>query len=121
MSDTCPACNASLLGVPVPEKYLHHNIPGDPYFDPKKETCEEQKARNVLLGLRERCFCLPYGEGTTHFSRRHGVEVRGVYDGVLFWVCPDCNHAWHRWEDPHVRRRAQPYIDQHNARLGHDD
>lgn len=25
-----------------------------------------------------------------------GVEVRGVYDGVLFWKCDGCGHAWSR-------------------------
>lgn len=37
-----------------------------------------------------------YGEGATHYSRKMGVELRGVYDGVLFWVCPDCDFSWVR-------------------------
>lgn len=36
------------------------------------------------------------GTNTTHYSRIVGVEVPGVYDGVLYWVCPDCGHAWAR-------------------------
>lgn len=30
-------------------------------------------------------------------SRVIGVEIWGVYDGVLFWRCPDCGGSWHRW------------------------
>ena len=51
----------------------------------------------------------------THFSRKIGYEIRGVYDGVLFWVCPDCDQAFHRWEIQDMRDRAQPYIDKFNA------
>lgn len=45
-----------------------------------------------------RCYCLPWGD-LTHFSRVMGHEVGGVYDGVLFWSCPDCGIAWPRWTD----------------------
>lgn len=38
--------------------------------------------------------------GGTHFSRTIGVEIRGVYDGVLFWLCPDCDRPWNRWAHP---------------------
>jgi hypothetical protein len=39
-----------------------------------------------------------YGD-KTHYSRKVGHEIRGVYDGVLFWSCPDCGKAWPRWTD----------------------
>lgn len=46
-----------------------------------------------------------YG-GKTHFSRRIGIEITGVYDGVLIWMCPDCGHMWPRFErDPSGRSR----------------
>lgn len=55
-----------------------------------------------------------YG-GSTHYSRTVGIEVRGVYDGVLFWTCPDCGLAWHRWQPgSHIRDRAEPYVQQWN-------
>lgn len=48
-----------------------------------------------------------YGNAT-HFRREIGVEVRGVYDGVLYWRCPDCGGSWHRWpEGSHLRQRAE--------------
>ena len=84
----CPKCAASMQGDPVPAEYhIHH------------DDCDEQKARNLeRWGWVDTCHCLPYGD-TTHFSRVMGHEVRGVYDGVLFWSCPDCGHAWPRWTD----------------------
>ncbi len=38
-----------------------------------------------------------YGKDATHFSRIIGIEIRGVYDGVAYWECPDCDVRWHRW------------------------
>lgn len=53
-----------------------------------------------------------YGD-KTHFGRTIGMEVRGVYDGVLYWFCPDCGWAWHRWEEGNrLRTKAQSYIDE---------
>lgn len=77
----CPHCDASMQGDPVPEKYRVHA--GD---------CPK-------IDGAQRCYCFPYGEETTHFLRVMGHEVRGVYDGVLFWSCPDCQMAWPRWND----------------------
>jgi NTP pyrophosphatase (non-canonical NTP hydrolase) len=37
-----------------------------------------------------------YG-GLTHYHREIGVEIRGVYDGVLFYACPYCHGTWNRW------------------------
>lgn len=37
-----------------------------------------------------------YGGGGW-FKREVGMEVRGTYDGVLYWFCPDCGLPWHRW------------------------
>ena len=51
-----------------------------------------------------------YAKGE-HYSRVVGVEVRGVYDGVLYWQCPDCGHKWHRWPVGDYRRdRAAMYL-----------
>jgi hypothetical protein len=35
-----------------------------------------------------------------HFSRRIGVEVSGLYDGVAYWQCPDCGTTWRRFDGP---------------------
>lgn len=50
--------------------------------------------------------------GGTHFRREIGVEIRGVYDGVLFWACPDCGHAWNRWsKDTYRHKLAEHHMD----------
>ena len=42
-----------------------------------------------------------------------GVEVRGVYDGMLYYQCPDCGGRWRRFEEGHwLRARAEKYISQ---------
>lgn len=50
-----------------------------------------------------------YGD-KTHYSRIIGVEIREVYDGVLFWQCPDCGGRWQRFTDPHYRAKAEKYV-----------
>lgn len=102
--DSCPECSASFIGDPIPE-YPHH------------DDCDQQVARSMVMGLGPRCFCKPYGDAT-HFRREIGHEVRGVYDGVLFWSCPDCGHAWPRWDDGAGRLsfEAAHYVAEHNKR-----
>jgi DNA-directed RNA polymerase subunit M/transcription elongation factor TFIIS len=31
-----------------------------------------------------------------------GHEVRGVYEGVLFWGCMECGTTWNRWPEGHA-------------------
>lgn len=72
--DSCPHCNASLIGNQIPE---------------------DQRA---VFG------------GATHFRRQIGIEVLGVYDGVLYYQCPDCKGHWHRWPEGHeLRERTVKY------------
>lgn len=89
----CPECNVDLRGGPIDPKHFIHS-----------DTCDEQKKR-----YNGRCFCLPYGdkpEDQRFYSRVVGVEVRGTYDGTLFWQCPDCEHHWHRWPKGHGLYKA---------------
>lgn len=30
----------------------------------------------------------------------YGVEIQGVYDGILIWGCQICGHRWPRFEPP---------------------
>lgn len=52
-----------------------------------------------------------------------GHEVRGVYDGVLYWACMSCGVAWSRDWGGYGRRAdvAAAYVAAHNARQGHAD
>lgn len=29
-----------------------------------------------------------------------GIEIQGIYDGVLIWVCPICKYKWPRFRPP---------------------
>jgi hypothetical protein len=48
--------------------------------------------KEIPLESRE-CF-----GGATHFRREIGVNIRGVYDGALYFQCPDCGIQWNRWD-----------------------
>lgn len=59
-----------------------------------------------------------YG-GETNFSRIIGIAIRGVYDGVLIWACPDCGHQWPRFPEGDRRHdKAVELIE--SARRGMD-
>lgn len=75
----CAHCGSDGKGEPIPAEHLEH-----------KPDHDEQVEKYG------RCYCLPYGE-KTHFSRFIGHEIWGVYDGILFWACPDCGLAWARF------------------------
>ncbi len=50
------------------------------------------------------------------FSRAVGVEIPRVYDGVLFWRCPDCGGCWHRFPTGDSRRAsADRYAEAHGV------
>lgn len=108
--DFCPFCRSDQRGEPIAERLLHHNAPGQPFYDPDRPSCEQQ------VKQYGRCHCLPYGAGVTHYSRTVAIEApEARYDGALYWLCPDCGMAWHRFDSAHMRAKAQPYIDRNNA------
>ena len=43
-----------------------------------------------------------YGDENARFSRLIGVEVQGLYDGVIKWRCPDCSAEWPRFRKVHA-------------------
>lgn len=70
--------------------------------------------------------CPGCGESLTTdqgYSKATLVEIRGVYDGGLFYAHPKesggCGFAWHRWIEPNMRKKAQAYIDRWNERANH--
>lgn len=49
-------------------------------------------------------------DGST-YTHLIGVEVQGVYDGVLYWMCPRCESAFHRWPEGHrLHKLADPLV-----------
>lgn len=85
---------------------------------------------NHVQGTRTACReQLPLGKGSSDSTVcvchefvdiETGMEIQGVYDGVLFWIGTD-GCAYHRFhgDDPmtlRLRRKALPYINQYNRR-----
>lgn len=46
-----------------------------------------------------------YHKGITYY-RWIGVEVQGLYEGTLYYLCPSCGAKFHRWPEGHPRRVA---------------
>jgi hypothetical protein len=107
VKNVCPHCEADLRGEPISPEHFTHK---DEYKDGKYETCSGDN----------NCFpCFPYGwkePEDRFYSKVIGIEQPGVYDGVLYWLCPECGKAWQRWTDPkmELHRRAQRFIDEIN-------
>jgi len=81
--DRCPHCNSDLRAGEIPVAYLREGMYGE-----WKE-----------------------GDPPRYFSRKIMVEIRGVYDGGLFFRCPDCGGTWHRWpEGSSLRKDAERYM-----------
>jgi hypothetical protein len=50
------------------------------------------------------------------------VDVRGIYDGILFWECPSCLHAWPRFKaGTALHRRGLEAIGKRLPDKGHSD
>ncbi|MBQ1047835.1 hypothetical protein KBX50_05100 [Micromonospora sp. C51] len=82
--DRCPHCGSDQRGEQIPEEHLRAGWYGEWNGEPR------------------------------HFSRTLLVEIRGVYDGGLFWACPDCDGRWHRWPPgSRLHAAAEPYVQRH--------
>jgi predicted RNA-binding Zn-ribbon protein involved in translation (DUF1610 family) len=42
-----------------------------------------------------------------YYSRLIGIEIRGGYDGISFWRCPDCGAQWDRFTEKLVDRGSR--------------
>lgn len=41
----------------------------------------------------------------------YGIDIQGLYDGVLIWECPACNHMWPRFPTGARHERALKIIE----------
>jgi len=73
----CPHCNSNLEG----------GLIFDTFF---KQYGDKEKALETAA---------MYGATETEgrWGRQIGIEVRGKYDGVSYWKCPDCETVWDRF------------------------
>ena len=65
----CPACNTSLDGGLVAD----------------------------TEGFDEEVALTYYGSKDARWSRKIGIEIPELYDGIFRWRCPDCAHEWNRF------------------------
>jgi hypothetical protein len=84
----CPECGTNWNNGDIVEVFTKMRADGDDFW--KDKTDEEiEKHANNYGWTKEKPKC---------FSRIVGVEIRGYYDGVAYWSCPDCKHKWHRFK-----------------------
>ncbi len=82
--DLCPKCGVDLNGEKIPYDKVHNYVPLEHYNNP-----------SVWLADNE----------WPTWKRKIGIQVWGVYDGVLIWRCPDCGHNWPRFpNEPYWQR-----------------
>ncbi len=105
MSDSlnCPHCSRSLVHSEIPEyQRCSDSCDRDAEFETKR------KDRNY----KSECLSNHHYGPAKHFMKTIGVEVSGTYDGVLYWMCPDCEGKWHRWpEGSAYHEAAKEYVD----------
>lgn len=54
---------------------------------------------------------IPDTDPVEYYSMLVGVYISHIYDGVLFWQCPNCDGRIHRWrEGTDMWRKADPYV-----------
>jgi hypothetical protein len=54
-----------------------------------------------VMGLQDPQACPDCGfklfDPQSGYKKEIGVEMHGVYDGVCYYMCPECNTAWNRF------------------------
>jgi hypothetical protein len=89
-NEVCPHCGSDQRGPEIPREYRREGS-----YGPYEESDPPQ-----------------------YFHRTIAVEIRGVYDGGLFYQCPDCGKAWHRWGmGSDLHRKATFYINEQNRKV----
>lgn len=68
---------------------------------PSPQCGKDLNGPEVPRDLRRQGYYGSYKETdpVIFYSRVIGVEIRGFYDGVAYWQCPECNVVWHRADD----------------------
>ncbi len=90
--EVCPGCGESLMGGLIPGEHIEHYVPW-----------EVSKAGQTEEWLKTNPW--------PRWKKKVGIEVRGVYDGILIWKHEDCGHMWPRfsktdWERLHDKAVA---------------
>lgn len=81
----CPKCNAQWKGEDIYEKF---------------KSLYKDKSEKEILDIAS-----SYGwtkENKKCFSNLIGLQIQGVYDGVLYWKCPNCQTQWGRFSNEEI-------------------
>lgn len=55
---------------------------------------------------------LPGTDPPQYYSKLMGIEVPGLYDGILYYECPSCQGKMHRFrKGTRERKLAEVYVD----------
>lgn len=79
--DHCPLCGSSWRGESILETFKQQREEKNSWC---KDLTDEQ-----LMEVIARHYAPPY-----YWSRKIGLTFRHIYDGTLFWQCPDCKATW---------------------------
>jgi len=81
---TCPECGSNWDGGSILDTFIKQREEGSKHWQGKSD---EDIKESILNSYSE-----PH-----RWSRLIGVEVRGRYDGISYWECPDCKTMWDRF------------------------
>lgn len=85
----CPKCNSKWNGEDIHQFFLRKREEGDSFY--KDKTDEEiLKVANNYGWTEDDPKC---------FVRLIGIEIRGKYDGIDHWKCPDCDARFPRFKE----------------------
>jgi uncharacterized C2H2 Zn-finger protein len=114
--DNCPKCNANFNSKDIYQHFLYEYAKyGIPSYSRGVEDIEKAKldypelyktapSKEELekmspVELAAWNSAQQYGwtkENPRCFRREIGIEIPGVWDGVVIWKCPACNFKWKR-------------------------
>lgn len=95
MAENCPHCGIDLDNGDIVETFQKMREDGDPFW--------RDKTNIEIIKIAGNYGWTP--ETPKRFSRVIGVELPydhpKHYDGVSYWMCPDCKQQWPRFKEKH--------------------
>jgi|SRR5688572_20818672 len=89
VGDKCPKCNVSWMGGSIIDVFIKKRDEGEEYWKDKSDA--------DIVKFVQDSYSPPYT-----WRREIGIEILGWYDGVSYWMCPDCEAYFNRWTGKEV-------------------
>ena len=80
----CPECNSNWDGGSILETFIKQREEGI--------KCWQGMSNEKIEQYMKESYSPPY-----RWRRQLGIEVEGLYDGISYWKCPDCNTLFDRF------------------------